>query len=98
MLKSEKNQRGIVIIYEIVIIFIFSVAMLGIISYALYQIKLVNSITGKEQAFQIAEAGANYYQWHWAHFPTDDQDGTAAAGPYVHTFVHKHTKQTIGQT
>ncbi|HEX9503106.1 MAG TPA: hypothetical protein VF974_02170 [Patescibacteria group bacterium] len=97
MLKSEKNQRGIVIIYEIVIIFIFSVVMLGIISYALYQIKLVNSITRKEQAFQIAEAGANYYQWHLAHFPTDYQDGTGAAGPYVHDFVDKNTQQTIGQ-
>lgn len=40
----------------------------------------------REQAFQIAEAGIEYYRWHLAHAPTDYQDGTGAAGPYVHQY------------
>jgi hypothetical protein len=92
-----KNQKGFAIIYEVLIIFIFSMVMLAIVSYALYQLKLVKSITSKEQAFQIAEAGSNYYQWHLAHFPNDYQDGTGVAGPYVHDFIDKDTQQTIGR-
>ena len=38
----------------------------------------------REQAFQAAEAGIDYYRWHLAHAPTDYQDGTNLPGPYVH--------------
>lgn len=43
----------------------------------------------KAQAFAIAEAGVEYYRWHLAHAPTDYQDGTGGAGPYVHTYYDK---------
>jgi hypothetical protein len=97
-----KDQKGVVLIYEIVIIFVFSLVMLAVTSYAVYQLKLVNSITKSEQAFQIAEAGVNYYQWHLAHYPTDYNDriggtGTITAGPYLHDYVDKDTQQVIGR-
>jgi hypothetical protein len=85
------------IIYELLIIFIFSTVMLGVISYSVYQLKAIRSSTNREQAFQIAEAGVNYYQWHLAHFPTDYKDGTGAAGPYVHDYVDKDTNAVIGR-
>ncbi|MEK7189501.1 MAG: pilus assembly PilX N-terminal domain-containing protein [Patescibacteria group bacterium] len=44
---------------------------------------------GSEMAFQIAEAGIEYYKWHLAHDETDYQDGTGAAGPYVHDYYDK---------
>src|SRR6185436_12042265 len=97
MNKKLKNQTGIIIIYELLIMFIFSMVMLGVISYAVYQLKAINAMAKREQAFHIAEAGVNYYQWHLAHFPADYQDGTAASGPYVHDYIDQDTNQTIGQ-
>lgn len=44
----------------------------------------------KEQAFQIAEAGIEYYRWHLAHAPEDFQDGQAAPGPYVHDYFDQN--------
>ena len=38
----------------------------------------------REVALNLAEAGLEYYRWHLAHWPSDLQDGTGAAGPYVH--------------
>ncbi len=44
---------------------------------------------GSEMAFQIAEAGIEYYKWHLAHDEDDYQDGTGAPGPYVHDYFDK---------
>lgn len=43
----------------------------------------------REQAMQIAESGIEYYRWHLAHAPLDFEDGTGAAGPYIHIFEDK---------
>lgn len=40
----------------------------------------------REQAFQIAESGVEYYRWHLSHAPNDFTDGTNGPGPYVHDF------------
>jgi len=48
-----------------------------------------------QQAFNIAEAGVNYYMWILEHDGTDYQDGTGAPstqgtlgyGPYVHQYI-----------
>lgn len=50
----------------------------------------------REQAFQSAEAGIDYYRWHLAHSPTDYQDGTGGAGPYIHDLKDKDDN-TVGQ-
>ncbi len=52
-------------------------------SYVLSQNKLQSSATSKARGLAIAEAGLEYYRWHLAHFPTDLQNGTGAAGPYT---------------
>ncbi len=60
----------------------------------------MRSTIAREQAFQIAEAGANYYQWRLAHYATDYYDGNASStspGPYIHDYVDKDTNQKIGQ-
>jgi hypothetical protein len=44
----------------------------------------------RSQAFTIAESGIEYYRWHLAHAPEDFQDGTGAAGPYVHPYYDKN--------
>jgi hypothetical protein len=48
--------------------------------------RLSKSAIYREQAFQIAEAGNEYYRWHLAHAKMDYQDGTGVPGPYAHDF------------
>lgn len=64
-----------------------------------------NSIQSQE-AFNIAEAGINYYLWHLSHNSTDYKDGqstpttpdpTLGYGPYIHNYVDNNatTKGTF---
>lgn len=50
----------------------------------------------KTQAFDIAEAGIEYYRWHLAHAPNDFQDGTSSTGPYTHNYFNTDGK-LVGQ-
>jgi len=56
----------------------------------------VNTNVQSQQAFNIAEAGLNYYLWHLSHNSTDYKDGqstpvtpdpTLGYGPYVHQYL-----------
>ena len=96
-LKARKNNKGYAIVYLLVIIFIFSAMMLPIVSLLATRMKVITGTIDKEEALQIADAGINYYQWHLAHYPTDYQDGTGNAGPYVHDYVDFDNQKTIGQ-
>lgn len=93
------GESGSILIFTIVIIFIFCLVMLGLLSYATMQIKVTRSAVLKQQAFQLAEAGVNYYEWHLAHFSNDYWDGNASTtpGPYVHNYVDTDTNQIAGQ-
>ena len=73
--------------------------MMGLLAYATMELRVTRSTVAREQAFQIAEAGADYYQWHLAYFPADFWDGNASTtpGPYIHNYVDAATGQTIGQ-
>ena len=97
--KHKKFQLGITLVYSIVVIFIFSLVMLAALSYATMQLRLVRSSINREMAFQIAEAGVNYYQWHLAHFEHDYWDGNASTtpGPYIHDYIDKDTNQKVGE-
>src|SRR5688572_151105 len=98
LVKSYKHsQQGSILIFEVVIIFVVSLVLMAVLGQAVIQLRVLRSTTQREQAFHIAEAGVNYYQWHLAHFPTDFQDGTGNPGPYVHDFVDKDSQITIGR-
>jgi hypothetical protein len=59
------------------------------ISWISFSLQSASRTLYKEQAFQIAEAGIDYYRWHLAHSPSDFKDGTNNSGPYTHTFYDK---------
>jgi len=63
----------------------------GVSSYAIHENKASLHKHNREQAFQIAEAGINYYRWHLAHDKEDFYDGQGATstGPYVHGYENK---------
>lgn len=77
------------------------IVALAILSVAVFQVMQTNLfVVGNniqsQKAFNIAEAGVNYYLWHLSHNPTDFKDGgtTPATpdpqlgyGPYVHNYV-----------
>lgn len=82
-------KKGSLMIQAIVFGSIAVVMIGALISWAGVNIKSGRVATSREQALQIAEAGIDYYRWHLAHAPTDFQDGTGVAGPYVHDFLDK---------
>ncbi|MBL8030623.1 MAG: pilus assembly PilX N-terminal domain-containing protein [Candidatus Doudnabacteria bacterium] len=97
--KTTSSQKGSTLIYTVIVIFIFSMVMLAVLSYANAQLRVVRSTISREQAFHIAEAGVNYYQWRLAHFSSDYWDGNASTtpGPYVHDYIDKDTNQKVGE-
>ncbi|MGB3921669.1 MAG: hypothetical protein WBL19_00085, partial [Minisyncoccia bacterium] len=66
------------------------VIIIGLISFAISQSKLGKRIVLSEQAFQMAEAGIEYYRWHLAHDPDDYTDGTGQPGPYTKNFYDRN--------
>jgi hypothetical protein len=64
---------------------------------------VVGNNVKSQQAFNIAEAGINYYLWHLSHNSSDYKDGlttpttpdpTLGYGPYVHNYVDDDAKTT----
>ncbi|MDQ5885977.1 MAG: hypothetical protein QG628_374 [Patescibacteria group bacterium] len=84
----------------------FLVAIL-IISAAVVQLigsntSIVGNNINSQRAFNIAEAGVNYYLWHLSHNSTDFKDGqttpatpdpTLGYGPYVHDYIDDNAKK-----
>lgn len=91
-----KINKGATLILILVFTSIFVILITAGAGYVTSQMKIANQRVDKERAYQIAEAGINYYRWHLAHVPADFQDGTGAAGPYVHDYKDS-TGATIGQ-
>ncbi|MDB4940393.1 MAG: hypothetical protein JWO40_818 [Candidatus Doudnabacteria bacterium] len=92
-----KKQKGAMLIYLIVIIFIFSAVAVPLLGSVTQQIRLLRSTAAREEALQIAEAGVDYYQWFLAHNPNDYKDGTGQAGPYVHDYIDLDIQKHIGK-
>jgi type II secretory pathway pseudopilin PulG len=87
--KIIKNKKGMLIIETMVFGSIIIIIITALSSWAAVSIKSGRLTINREQAFQSAEAGIEYYRWHLAHAPTDYQDGTNASGPYVHMVKNK---------
>ena len=85
-----KKTKGSIMIFSLVFGSVaFTIIISGLAGYALFQHKstAINSV--RDRAFHIAEAGAEYYRWHLAHYPTDYKDGTDTPGPYIHEYKDK---------
>lgn len=88
---AKLRQSGGYVLIQVMVFGIIAVYVLGaLISWTVIDIKASRQAGSKELSIQIAEAGIDYYRWHLAHAPTDYQDGTGTAGPYVHDFYDKN--------
>ena len=82
-----------------IVIMIIAAATFTIVSSNLYS---VNNNAQRQKAFNIAEAGINYYLWHLSHNPTDFKDGKTGTvpndpnlgnGPFEHKYVDDNAKE-----
>lgn len=97
------KEKGAILIYMIIFVAIFALIMPAVAGNFVAKLQLLKLTIVREQTFQIAEAGINYYQWHLIEFPSDyiDDDGlvscTDGGGTVCHNYVDYDTQQTIGQ-
>lgn len=83
--ENQKTKRGIIIIQTLVFAAIAVSIIGGLAGWTATTIKSGRINYNREQAFESAEAGIDYYRWHLAHAPSDYKDGTGVAGPYIHS-------------
>ncbi len=78
------------------IILAFGIMATSIVEVTLNNLGITGNIVKSQQAFNVAEAGINYYLWHLNHNSTDYKDGGTTPstpdpqlgyGPYTHTYV-----------
>ncbi len=92
-LKTIHGQLSVqILLYGALAIILLS----GFLLWANTMINAAVRNENNEQAFEISEAGVEYYRWHLAHAPQDFQDGTGHPGPYIHSYYDK-SGNLIGQ-
>jgi len=90
MIKEKiKENKGIIVIQTLVFGVVVVIIIGALSGWAATTTKAGRIAFNREQAFQSAEAGVDYYRWHLAHAPTDYQDGTGTTGPYIHNLKDK---------
>lgn len=94
---NKKNTKNGMIIVQTMVFSAIVVMIIGALSaWTATTVKSQRMALNREQAFQSAEAGIDYYRWHLAHAPTDYRDGTGVSGPYIHSIKDKNG-DTIGE-
>src|SRR3989339_1812845 len=86
----SKKCSGYLLISVLVFGAIGVMIISGLTGWLLTNWKAVSNLSDRERAFQMAEAGIDYYRWHLAHAQKDFQDGTGLAGPYLHNFYNNN--------
>jgi len=88
----RKNPtKGMILVSVIVFAAIAVTMTIGLVNWGAALLRSVKTVSQREQALQIAEAGIDYYRWHLAHAPSDFYDGTnsTTTSPYTHQFFDK---------
>ncbi|MCX6752666.1 MAG: pilus assembly PilX N-terminal domain-containing protein [Candidatus Nomurabacteria bacterium] len=93
--KNIRKNKGMIIVQTLVFAAIAVMIIGALASFAATSVKSARITYNREQAFQSAEAGIDYYRWHLAHASTDYTDGTYGLG-YAHPLIDKNGN-TIGQ-
>ncbi len=98
-MEEKKKSHGYIVVTVLVFASVALTLLTGLSSWAALNYRLARTTVAREQAFQVAEAGIEYYRWHLAHAATDFYDGhasTTSPGPYFHPYYDKLGHQ-IGQ-
>lgn len=90
VLQARRPRGNILLVVMVFGTMAITTLVMGMTNFAVMENRAAREKNYSEIAFQIAEAGINYYRWHLAHAPSDLQDGTGAQGPYVHDYKDKN--------
>lgn len=92
----QAGQRGF-ILPTILSFIVAGLIIAGAVTEVIYtNFFIIGNNVQSQKAFNIAEAGVNYYLWHMSHNATDFKDGKTVPatadpvlgyGPYVHTYI-----------
>lgn len=87
----NKKNGGYILVQVLAYATIGLLLVGGLTSWAGYNLKIARNVTLREKAFQVAEAGVEYYRWHLAHSAQDFYDGqvSTTTGPYIHDYFDK---------
>jgi Tfp pilus assembly protein PilX len=93
---TAKNSEGFIMPTILSFIIVGVIIALAVVEVIDTNFSAVNNNVQRQQAFNIAEAGINYYLWHLSHNSNDYKDGQSIPaspdpnlgyGPYVHNYV-----------
>ena len=84
------KDKGDILLSVLIFAAIAVTITIGFVNWGASMLSAIRTLETKEQAFQIAEAGIDYYRWHLAQSPTDYTDGTTTPAPYYHNFYDKN--------
>jgi hypothetical protein len=87
---NQRFIKGYLIIQVLVFGSVGLIILSALIGWAASSNLSAKNFSYREQAFQIAEAGVEYYRWHLAHAPQDFKDGQSSAGPYAHDYLDQN--------
>lgn len=100
---TKLDQNAVILPGVLSAILAFIIISTAVLTVIQSNIGIVSRNIQSQQAFNIAEAGINYYLWHLSHAPTDYKDGKSTPttpnaqlgyGPYVHNYVDDNAKTT----
>jgi hypothetical protein len=96
--RFSTSSKGAIVLTILVYASIAVVIVSSLIGLLVTTFKTSTDLVDREESFQVAEAGIDYYRWHLAHAQNDYYDGQGAtsSGPYIHNFYDKDG-QAIGK-
>ena len=83
------KTKGDILVAVLVFAAVAVTIMIGLTNWGAAMLAGIRTVQAREQTFQVAEAGIDYYRWHLAQTPNDYKDGTTTPGPYYHNFSDK---------
>jgi Tfp pilus assembly protein PilX len=98
------NEDGFSMVLVLTFILIAGIISVATVNAIINNLSLASNNNQSQQAFNVAEAGINYYLWHLNVNPNDYKDGqstpstpnpTLGYGPYVHNYIDS-SGNTIG--
>lgn len=95
-IRGSKTSRGFLTIFVLIASAVFLVILSDFMASLATERTAENIGVNKEQGVHFADAGLEYYRWHFAQFPGDLQDDTGDPGPYQHTVVDPVTGADTG--
>lgn len=86
-----KKNNGLILVNVLIFAVIAVTVTIALTNWGATMLRNSKQLAVREQAFQAAESGIDYYRWHLAHASTDYTDGnaTTTTGPFIHDFKDK---------